>query len=53
MQKNEVGSFAPEKVREIGKAVGTFMLRNGIKSEYVRASSGFSAARFAPFKKES
>lgn len=53
MKKNVVGSFAPELVSEIGKAVGAFIIYNGIKSEYVRMTSGFNAARFAPFKKVS
>lgn len=51
MTKNSVGSFAPEKVSEIGKAIGAFISQNDIKSEYVRMASGFNAARFAPFKK--
>lgn len=53
MMKNVVGSFAPELVSEIGKAVGAFIVDNGIKSEYVRMASSFNAARFAPFKKVS
>lgn len=53
MTKNVVGSFAPEMVSAIGKAVGAFILANGIKSEYVRRASGFNAARFAPFKRVS
>lgn len=53
MTKNVVGSFAPEMVAAIGKAVGAFILSNGIKSEYVRIASGFNAARFAPFKRVS
>lgn len=53
MMKNVVGNFAPELVSEIGKAVGAFILHNGIKSEYVRIASSFNAARFAPFKKVS
>ena len=50
MKKNVVGSFAPELVSEIGKAVGAFIVYNGIKSEYVRMTSGFNAARFAPIE---
>lgn len=53
MKKNVVGSFDPELVSEIGKAVGAFIVDNGIKSEYVRIVSSFNAARFAPFKKVS
>lgn len=49
--KNVVGSFAPEMASAIGKAVGAFILDNGIKSEYVRIASAFNATRFAPFKK--
>lgn len=53
MKKNAVGSFAPETVSAIGKAVGVFILQSDIKSEFVRKESGFNAARFAPFKKVS
>lgn len=53
MKKNAVASFDPILVREMGKAIGAFILENGIKSEYVRMASHFSASRFAPFKKAS
>lgn len=53
MKQNVAGSFAPETASAIGKAVGAFILENGLKSEYVRQASSFNAARFAPFKKAS
>lgn len=53
MTRKSVGSFAPEVVSAIGKAIGVFILQNGIKSEFVRMASGFNAARFAPLKKVS
>lgn len=53
MKKNQIGSFPPEQVSAIGRAVNQFMREQGLKSEDIRRESGFNASRFAPFKKGS
>ena len=51
MKKKQLGSFPPEQVAAIGRAVGKFMHEHHLKSEDIRRESGFNASRFAPFKK--
>ena len=51
MKKSQIGSFPPEQVAAIGRAVGKFMHEHHLKSEDIRRESGFNASRFAPFKK--
>lgn len=53
MKKNQIGSFPPEQVSAIGRAVNQFMREQGLKSEDIRRESGSNASRFAPFKKGS
>ena len=50
MKKSQIGSFPPEQVAAIGRAVSKFMREQGLKSEDVRRASGFNASSFAPFK---
>ena len=50
MKKSQIGSFPPEQVAAIGRAVSKFMREQGLKSEDVRRASGLNASRFAPFR---
>ena len=51
MKKSQIGSFPPEQVAAIGRAVSKFMREQGLKSEDVRRASGFNASSFAPLQK--
>ena len=46
MKKSQIGSFPPEQVAAIGRAVGKFMREQRLKSEDIRRESGFNASRF-------